>query len=294
VSVILDTTRRIRITSCCSYNKFGGDYLNSEFPDAAIDRTSPVPFYFQLAELIEQEIASNRWQPGMRLPSEPGFCDQFGVSRTTVRQALARLEQEGLITRDKGRGTFVASSRPRSWLIQTTEGFFHEEFVRTGHRVTSRILQLHTQTLPNWACDALGLPLGGDGVLIERLRSVDGLVALYVINCLPASLAEVVLELGPDESLYQQLALQGRVNVVGGRRTVEAVIAGNRLAELLEVAPTDALAYIESVSWERSGGPVDCYRAWLRTDRMRIDLGVTAQQQEGVQLPDVLAVDVAT
>jgi DNA-binding GntR family transcriptional regulator len=79
--------------------------------------------------------------------------------------------------------------------------------------------------------------------------------------------------------------------VIGGRRTVEAVIAGDRLAELLEVGAADALAYIESVSWDAERRPVDCYRAWLRTDRMRIDLGVTAQQQEGIQLPDVLAVD---
>jgi GntR family transcriptional regulator len=261
--------------------------LQSELPDVAIDRTSPVPFYFQLAALLEQEIASGRWEPKMRLPSEPGLCEHYGVSRTTVRQALARLEQEGLITRDKGRGTFVASSKPRSWLIQTTEGFFHDEFVRTGHRVTSRILHAGLKTLPNWACDALGLPLTTEGAVVERLRSVDGLVALYVVNCLPSAFAEVVLELGADESLYQQLALNGGVRVVGGRRTVEAVIAGESLAELLEVAPEHALSYIESVSWDDSGRAIDCYRAWLRTDRIRIDLGVSAQQREGVQLPDL-------
>jgi DNA-binding GntR family transcriptional regulator len=227
----------------------------------------------------------------MRLPSEPAFCEHYGVSRTTVRQALARLEQEGLINRDKGRGTFVAASKPRSWLIQTTEGFFHEEFVRTGHRVTSRILELERRALPGWACAALELPLGSNGVVVERVRAVDGLVALYVTNCLPEPVAEAVLELGPDESLYQLLANGAGVKVIGGRRTVEAVIAGDRLAELLEVGAADALAYIESVSWDAERRPVDCYRAWLRTDRMRIDLGVTAQQQAGMQLPDVLAVD---
>ena len=208
-----------------------------------------------------------------------------------MRQALARLEQEGLINRDKGRGTFVAASKPRSWLIQTTEGFFHEEFVRTGHRVTSRILGLERRALPNWACDALELHPGSNGVVVERVRAVDGLVALYVTNCLPEPVAEAVLELGPDESLYQLLANGAGVKVIGGRRTVEAVIAGDRLAELLEVGAADALAYIESVSWDAERRPVDCYRAWLRTDRMRIDLGVTAQQQAGIQLPDVLAVD---
>ena len=78
-----------------------------------IDRNSPVPYYFQLAEIVEEEIVSGRWEPGTRLPSEPDLCDQYALSRTTIRQALARLEQKGLITRDKGRGTFVSSSWPR-------------------------------------------------------------------------------------------------------------------------------------------------------------------------------------
>jgi GntR family transcriptional regulator len=262
--------------------------LASQLPDASIDRTSPVPLYFQLAELLELGITSGSFERGSRLPSEPDLCEQFALSRTTVRQALTRLEQKGLITRDKGRGTFVASSKPRSWLIQTTEGFFHEEFVRTGHRVTSRILRMERARLPHWASDALALSLGSDGVVVERLREVDGLVALYVINWLPEALAAAVLGLDPEESLYQRLAVKGGVQVIGGRRAIEAVTAGDRLADLLEVSTGDALAYIESVSWAEAGRPVDCYRAWLRTDRMRIDLSVSGQQREGVQLPDVL------
>ena len=154
--------------------------------------------------------------------------------------------------------------------------------------MTSRILRLERATLPNWASDALLLPLGSEGMLIERLREVDGLVALYVVNWLPVSLADAIAELSPSESLYQRLASKGGVQVLGGRRTIEAVIAGDRLAQLLEVKPSDALAYIESVSWSTAERPIDCYRAWLRTDRMRIDLSVSAQQSEGVQLPDVV------
>jgi GntR family transcriptional regulator len=152
----------------------------------------------------------------------------------------------------------------------------------------SRILRLERATLPNWASDALVLPLGSEGVLVERLREVDGLVALYVVNWLPASLADAVAELRADESLYQLLAAKAGAQVIGGRRTIEAVIAGERLAELLEVKPSDALAYIESVSWAAAETPIDCYRAWLRTDRMRIDLSVSAHQSQGVQLPDVV------
>lgn len=98
-----------------------------------------------------------------------------------------------------------------------------------------------------------------------------------------------MLELRPTESLYQQLATNAGVRVIGGRRAIEAVIAGDRLAELLEVKPSDPLAYIESVSWTEDGNPIDTYPAWLRTDRMRIDLSVSSQHRDGVQPPDVVA-----
>jgi GntR family transcriptional regulator len=261
----------------------------SELPDATIDRASPVPFYFQLAELLEEEIVSGRWLPGSRVPSENELCSRYRLSRTTIRQALARLEQEGLVSREKGRGTFVSDSRPRSWLIQSTEGFFHDEFLRAGRAVTSRILKLERVELPRWASDALASPPGSEGMVVERVRSVDGLVALYVINCLPAFTAEAVVGLAPNESLYQRLAEVGGISVVGGSRSLEAVTAEGRLAKLLEVDAGAALAYIESVTWDEADRPVDCYRAWLRTDRMRLDIRVSAQSGGEQGLPYLVA-----
>jgi GntR family transcriptional regulator len=260
-----------------------------ELPAATIDRGSPVPFYFQLAELLEEEIVSGRWVPGTRVPSENELGARYGLSRTTIRQALARLEQEGLVSREKGRGTFVSDSRPRSWLIQSTEWFFHDEFVRAGRAVTSRILRLERLELPRWASDQLALAPGSEGIVVERVRSVDGLVALYVINCLPAFTAEAVIGLQAGESLYQRLAEAGAISVVGGSRSLQAVTAGPKLAKLLEVDGGAALAYIESVTWDENERPVDCYRAWLRTDRMRLDIQVSAQGTAGGQLPFLVA-----
>jgi GntR family transcriptional regulator len=254
-------------------------------PDATIDRRSPVPFYFQLAEMLEEEIVSGRWEPGTRIPSENELCAHYGLSRTTIRQALARLGQEGLVRRDKGRGTYVSESRPRSWLIQSTQGFFHDEFLRGGHQVTSRMLRLERVTLPRWASDALGLPPTSDGVIVERVRSVDGLVALYVVNCLPPFAIDAVLGLDPNESLYQRLTEALDIDIVGGNRSLEAVIAGPKLAQLLEVDPGAAVAYIESVTRDQDDRPIDCYRAWLRTDRMRLEIRVSAQRGTDAQLP---------
>jgi GntR family transcriptional regulator len=246
-------------------------------PANSIERESPIPFYFQLSELLEQEILSGRWGPGFRLPSEPDLCDHFGLSRTTIRQALARLEQEGLISRRKGQGTFVAESRPRSWLLQSSGGFFQEEVEREGRLVTSVVLRSLTRgPLPVWATAALGLG-GAEGATLERVRSVDGLVAMYNVNHLPPGIAELVLPLDdPDESLYRRLKERAGIEAAGGRRVLEAVRAEERLARLLEVSLGAPLVFIESVSWDRNLRPFDCYQTWLRTDRMKIDIQVAS------------------
>src|SRR5581483_5741941 len=245
-------------------------------PDAAIDRDSPVPFYFQLAELLEQEIVSGRWEPGLRLPSEIDICSHFGVSRTTLRQALGRLEQEGLVSRHKGRGTFIEGSRPRSWLLQSSGGFFEEEVERMGRPVTSHIRRVERGPLPPWACSALALPNGSVGVTLERVRSVDGLVAMYVVNHLPERFADAVVALGPDESLYQRLRDGHGMVAAGGRRVVESLPAEDLLAKLLEVPPRTPLLFVESVTWNGTGQPFDCYQTWLRTDRMKIEIEAVA------------------
>jgi GntR family transcriptional regulator len=172
-------------------------------------------------------------------------------------------------------------------MIQTTEGFFHEELIRTGHRVTSKVLRRERTPLPNWAADALGLPNESTGVVVERLRAVEGLVALYVLNYLPERLADIVLSMGdPHESLYARLAEKAGLTISGGRRSVEAVGAGAKLASLLEVEPQTALAYIESVSWDNDLRPFDCYRAWLRTDRMQLQIMVMSAAR-GLELAEL-------
>ena len=77
----------------------------------ALDRTSFVPLYYQLQEVLKEQVESGLWQPGEAIPSEPELARHFGVSRVVVRQALGILEDDRQIVRVKGRGTFVADPK---------------------------------------------------------------------------------------------------------------------------------------------------------------------------------------
>jgi GntR family transcriptional regulator len=243
-------------------------------PRSRIDRSSPLPFYFQLKRLLAEEITSGRWLPGDRMDSEPAICRHFGVSRTTVRQAVAELEAEGLIRKEKGRGTFIAEPRSTAWLLQSSHGFY-DETVRRGHTVTSRLLRREVIPLPPWATDALDLSDGAEGVTLERLRWVDGDVVMYAVNYLPAELAPVIMSADLETgSLYRTLEESVGLVVDGGRRTVEAVTAQDELAALLEVDEGAALLYVESVSWDPQLRPFECYQAWHRAERTKIEVQV--------------------
>jgi GntR family transcriptional regulator len=77
----------------------------------ALDRSSFIPLYYQLQELLKEQIESGAWKAGDRLPSEQQLASRYGVSRVVVRQALAILQDDGQILRAQGRGTFVADPK---------------------------------------------------------------------------------------------------------------------------------------------------------------------------------------
>jgi GntR family transcriptional regulator len=243
-----------------------------DFPTGVIDRLSPVPFHSQLRELLEQHIKSGQWPEGARLPSELSLGEYYRVSRGTVRQAVHALEQQGLIHKERGRGAFVNRTSSGSWLLQWAGGLFDDELTSRGITVESIVLRAAIEPLPDWASEALQLSHNAQGLALERLRRVDGHVALYVLNHLPNEFAAILPEIQTTSSasLYWTLREQCGVEIAGRSRVLEAVSAPPPVARRLRVPNRYPLVYIQSVTRDAASKPIDCYRAWLRTDRLGI------------------------
>lgn len=245
---------------------------------STLDRVSPVPLYFQVEQALVTRIRGGGLAIGSRLPTEPELSEHFGVSRSVVRQALRRLEQTGLVARRRGVGSFVAHEEPPSWQLHGSQGFFEDEVTRLGREVVSNVLRAEVLPLPDWAAGLLELEEGSPGVVLERLRYVDGLLTVYDLNYLPERFADAVLSLrdAPHGSLYETLRRAHALTVVSGHRVIDAVIAGSEFAQVLEVDEHAPLLFVEAVDMDAAQRPFDCYRTWLRPDRLSIRVDVAS------------------
>ena len=105
---------------------------------SGINRASKLPLYHQLYELLRGDILSGRWQPGDLLPPESELMERYQLSRTTVRQVLDMLVNEGLIYRQRGRGSFVAYPTVEQALVRIIS--FTDDMLQRGFAPSTRVL----------------------------------------------------------------------------------------------------------------------------------------------------------
>lgn len=229
-------------------------------------RAGGLPYYVQVADHLRDEINSGRWTPGELIPSEAGLCEAFGVSRTAIRQALAELVGEGLLHKEKGRGTFVA--RPHMAItVQELRGFF-DEMSAAGRSVITRVLRQEMAPAPVAMASALAVPVGSPVVCLERVRSVAGEPLVHATTYLPwpryGDLLDVDLA---DHGLYATIDAMYGVRPHGGLRRLEAVSATPAQARLLGVRSRDALLRLVASNVDADGVPFEAFDAHYRGDR---------------------------
>jgi GntR family transcriptional regulator len=238
---------------------------------ARIDKSSPIPYYEQLRAILGRSMAEGRLRVGAQLPSEAQLCDDYGVSRTVVRQALNELANEGLISRQKGKGSFVAPPKIDEHLAQSLTGLA-EEVRERGQTLTNDILAFEKVSPAEHISQVLGLESGEPAVFLERLRSIDGEPWNVTSTYLPFDLCEPLLALDMRErSLYASLEELG-LFLHHGRRTIEATVAGDEQAMLLGIPPRSPVLLLKSVAYLENGRPIEYFLAWHRGDRSRFDV----------------------
>lgn len=240
-----------------------------------IDRDSSIPYYVQLKDALIEQIEAKRWQPGDQLPPEQELCSLFGVSRTVVRQALQQLEFEGMVVRERGRGTFVAEPKISSTsLVHSLMGFY-EDMEKRGIEMVSDMLEQSMQPAGQHVAAYLDLDAVTPVIKLHRLRSIESEPIVLVTSYLPYELCPQVLnEDFTHQSLYLYLDEACGLKVARGRRRIEAVAASPTEAELLQITAGAPLIKMESVSYLRDGTPIEYFNGLFRGDRSCFEMEV--------------------
>ena len=243
-----------------------------------IDRNSPQAYYLQLRDHIERQIADGVYFAGSRIAGETELCRTFELSRATVRQALRSLEASGIITIVSRRGAFVSLPKQAGWTLQSPAGFFEDEVGRQHRLVETKVLRSEVALLPGHASEALQLPAGSSGFILERSRRLDGRLALYGINYLRAELAPIIQasDIERGRGSLNGVLRQAGYPVAGAHRSLQAVSADSDLAQHLKVKVGMPLMLIHSISWNANLAAFDYYTSWVRTDVVKIEIDVAA------------------
>ena len=256
----------------------------------ALDKNNPIPLYYQLVERLKEQIQLGDLKPGDQLPSERELSDQHGISRMTVRQAIAYLVQQGLLEVKRGIGTFVAAPKLAHDTLHLLG--FTEEVIQRGGAVTSQVLE-QSLVVPS-ASVVGGLNLSSDAptVKLVRLRLAEAVPLLLETTFLPASLcAGLETEDLTTQSLYSLLETKYGLHLKYARQTLEATIANEYESRLFGIEVGTAMILLEGVTYLETDQPVEYFKAVYRGDRFRFELN-SQRSIQVVEMPDVTGIKV--
>jgi GntR family transcriptional regulator len=235
-----------------------------------ISRRSPVPLYYQVESVLRDEIAVGRYASATPLPTETALVRRFGVSRITVRRAMERLVQEGLIYRVPGRGTFVSGARALEFRIERNPADlmgFEEDIRRRGFVPEARVLRHDWVRLPADVAAALGVGAEAEGLWLHRRGSAAG-APLWIED--RYILRRWAARLRPRDyatpSLLATLARAQGFTVDRAAVRIAARGAARDEARLLDLRPGAPLLVAE-FAVQAAGQPAQYVRARFRPDR---------------------------
>lgn len=237
-----------------------------------VDRNSPLPLHYQLKQHLLEKIETGEWKPNDLIPSEQEMQNSFGLSRITVRQALSDLVYEGLLIRERGRGTFVAppkmthSPEERRSLTE----FMMEKGIKPGWQVIEKgFIEANKEV-----ASKLNVPHKTRVYRIRRLRLAEDEAIGQHTAYLPESVSSQINEAGLLEGgSLNYISHIPQMATSHATRSIEAVAASDLDVKLLHMTLGSPVLMIQRVVLSASGEPLEFLQARYRGDRFKYQIG---------------------
>ncbi|MBC7218340.1 MAG: GntR family transcriptional regulator [Candidatus Caldatribacterium sp.] len=226
-----------------------------------------LPLYQQVYEALRAAILTGEWKPGDLLPPEPKLMERFGVSRTTIRQALDLLCREGLLQRKQGKGTFVQAPSIEQNIHRILS--FTEDMLQRGLVPKTKVIFSGIIEAPQEIAEKLGIQPGEEVARLDRLRLANDEPLSVEEAHLIHRLCPGVLERHDYSKipLRETLAKEYGIYLKRAQETIRAIAAPRNLVRLLQIENNAPLLYIERVSFDQYDRPVEYLRKFYRGDR---------------------------
>jgi GntR family transcriptional regulator len=227
-----------------------------------------LPLYRQIETDVRDRIRSGDLVPGAQLPTEVELMDRYGVSRSTVRQALRELVAEGLVEIRRGLGTYVTQRR----FEHTIGGFysFSREIERHGLEPRTRVLGLGVEPADDVVASVLGLAPGAAVVALRRLRLADDDPLVVETSYLPAARFPGLERVDFGQvRLYDTLTDSYGCRPTRARESFEPVLVTADEAALLGQHRGEPALRVERVAFDQDDAPIEFCRSTVRGDRYR-------------------------
>jgi len=221
-----------------------------------IYRNSPVPRYHQLKEILRGRIRSGEWKPGDLIPSERELSEIYQISRMTARQAITDLVNEGVFFREQGKGTFVTSHKITQQLMRLTG--FTEDISARGQRPSTRVIAARMSPADDLTAERLRIEVGHQILYLQRLRLADDEPLAIECSQLNFRGCEGLLEEDLEHnSLYQLLEAKYGLPLMEAEQELEAGLAGDEEAELLQIAPGNSVLFTRRTTYTDRNLPIE-------------------------------------
>ena len=230
---------------------------------------SDIPLYTQLVGIIKRHISSGTLAVGELLPSEAELCRALNISRNTVRQAIGELEEEGLVVRKRGKGTFVADPSVNRRGVRYS---FTTEVSSMGKSPSSTLVDLAVQIPSADVCEKMELKEGTAVYCFTRIRNVDGQPLILETSYYPQYIfPNLTREMVETHSFYSLLYHVGIIPF-SADDCYEAVVLDQQRAELLGVSEGSCAFYHQRRTKTEDGRIYEYTLSYIRADRVRLDV----------------------
>jgi DNA-binding GntR family transcriptional regulator len=245
--------------------------VNQSTPSLRVDRNSPVPLYFQVAQHLEHLIESGELATGTRLENEIDLADQLGLSRPTMRRAIQYLVDRGLLVRKRGVGTQVVHAKVRRQVELTS---LYDDLDKASRAPSTRVLSFAREPLAEDLASEVSLPAGTEVYVFERLRYADGEPLALMRNYVPASLLVLDADELEAHGLYDLLRESG-VTLRIARQSIGARAATAAEARALAETRGAPLLTMERAAFDDQGQMIEHGQHLYRASRYSFDLTLT-------------------